>query len=57
MTLKNNILTGGSKTTAGKNRNVPVHAKILPIVEKWLSKRKTIFCKEDGTPYTATALP
>lgn len=51
---KNNILTGGSKTTAGKNRNVPVHAKILPIVEKWLSKKgKTIFCKEDGTPYTA----
>ncbi len=30
--LKNHTITGGGKTTAGKNRVVPIHSKILPLV-------------------------
>lgn len=52
--LENDTLTGGSKTSAGKNRIVPIHPKIHSIVKNWLSRKgQTIFCKEDGTPYTA----
>lgn len=29
-----NTITGGSKTRAGKNRVVPIHPKILPLIEK-----------------------
>lgn len=31
--LENRVFTGGVKTEAGKNRNVPIHSAILPIVE------------------------
>lgn len=48
---KDNYLQGGKKTAAGTNRIVPIHHKIKPIIEKWLSKKgKTIFCREDGSP-------
>ena len=30
--LENNTITGGSKTDAGKNRIIPIHPKILPLV-------------------------
>ena len=47
---KGNYLQGGKKTSAGKNRIVPIHHKIKSIVEKWLGKNgETIFCKEDGS--------
>lgn len=36
--LKEGIMTGGMKTKAGKNRIVPIHSKIFPIVEKWYNK-------------------
>ena len=32
-----NVLIGGSKTAAGKDRVVPVSPKILPIIERWLA--------------------
>ncbi len=32
--LENNTLTGGSKTEAGKNRVIPIHPKILPLIIK-----------------------
>jgi len=42
----------GIKTEAGKNRVIPIHPKIVPILEKWLSKNgETIFCRDDGKPY------
>lgn len=42
-------LTGGHKTEAGKNRVVPVHPNVLPILEEWLAKGgETIFCRPDG---------
>lgn len=31
--LKENILTGGTKTAAGKNRVVPIHPRILPFIK------------------------
>lgn len=46
---KNNTLTGGLKTEAGKNRIVPVHHKILPILKQWIAKKgDTIICKDNG---------
>lgn len=51
---KNGIcaLYGGIKTDAGKNKVVPVHHKIKPILDKWMKKDgETIFCRPDGTPY------
>ena len=51
---KTACLRGGKKTTAGKNRIVPVHPKIQPYLDKWLSKGgTTIFCRPDGTPFSA----
>lgn len=48
------VLYGGIKTEAGKNKIVPVHPKIKPILEAWMAKDgETIFCRPDGTPYTA----
>lgn len=45
-------IIGGIKTEAGKNRVVPIHPKIKPILESWLLKDgETIFCKNDGKPY------
>ena len=35
--FENNIITGGLKTDAGKDRSVPIHSKILPIIKKWYS--------------------
>lgn len=32
--LENNTLTGGSKTEAGKNRVIPIHPKIQPLIIK-----------------------
>lgn len=48
-------LTGGKKTDAGRDRLVPVHPKVQPILDAWLSRGgETIFCKEDGPPWTAS---
>ena len=42
-------LTGGMKTDAGRNRVVPVHDKIKPILENWLSKGgERIICNDKG---------
>ena len=41
----------GMKTAAGKGRIVPVHLKIKPYLERWLSKGgDTIICKGNGRP-------
>lgn len=48
----NYALYGGIKTDAGKNKVVPVHHKIVPILKEWIAKGgQTIFCKDDGSPY------
>lgn len=33
--LQEGLITGGMKTKAGKNRIVPIHSRIFPIVERW----------------------
>ena len=48
------FLTGGIKTDAGKNRIVPMHPKILPVLQEWMGKGgEAIFCRPDGRPYSA----
>lgn len=49
---KNQTLTGGLKTEAGKNRIVPIHPKIRAIVKKWSeSPGEALFSDERGKPY------
>lgn len=33
--LDENYMIGGSKTKAGKNRTIPIHPRIKPLIEKW----------------------
>lgn len=40
--LEEDYFIGGSKTDAGKNRKVPIHSRIKPIVEKRYEQAKTI---------------
>ena len=37
--LEKNIIAGGNKTEAGKNRIIPIHPKILPLIVKRLDNR------------------
>lgn len=47
--LKEEIITGGLKTEAGKNRAIPIHHKILGIIKKWYDKGgEYLICNEDG---------
>ncbi|MBC8586569.1 tyrosine-type recombinase/integrase [Youxingia wuxianensis] len=39
--LEAQVMTGGTKTAAGKNRNVPIHSKIQHIVQKRVKQSKT----------------
>ncbi|MBQ8797185.1 MAG: tyrosine-type recombinase/integrase [Oscillospiraceae bacterium] len=49
---KEKILRGGIKTDAGYDRIVPVHPKILPIVEKWYAQSNgPLYPRADGKPY------
>lgn len=50
---KAKTLTGGMKTDAGKDRVVPVHPKILPIIERWYNEsRGPLYPRPDGKAYT-----
>ena len=47
--LDKQLLTGGLKTDAGKNRIIPIHAKILPHIAKWHNKKGDyLICSDDG---------
>lgn len=47
-------LYGGIKTDAGKNKVIPIHHKIKPILDEWMAKGgQTIFCRPNGMPYYA----
>ncbi len=41
---------GGSKTTSGKNRIIPFHDKILPIVKERVEKYNCIIINKNNTP-------
>lgn len=46
--LDQRILTGGKKTRAGKNRIVPIHHKILPMIERAKSENSTFVFELQG---------
>lgn len=47
--IKNQIITGGIKTDAGKNRPIPIHPKILPFIKKWLDKEgDALICRNEN---------
>lgn len=47
------LLYGGNKTDAGGRKLVPVNTAVQPIVEEWIKKGgDTIFCRDDGSPWT-----
>lgn len=49
---KTQMLRGGLKTDAGKDRVVPVHPKILPIIEHWYKVcTGPLFPRPDGKAY------
>ncbi len=49
---KNQTLTGGLKTEAGKDRIVPIHPKIKSIVAAWADRRcEALYCDESGKAY------
>lgn len=41
--LEAGIMTGGTKTAAGKNRIIPIHPEILPVIKDHLSDGKYLF--------------
>lgn len=49
-----NVLTGGAKTQAGKNRIVPISPKIQPIIDRIISGRTSgaLFCDENGEAFS-----
>lgn len=40
--LENGFIKGGIKTTAGKNRLVPIHPLVRPIIEKYYNEAKSV---------------
>ncbi len=49
---KQQTLRGGIKTDAGRDRLVPVHSKIKPIVDAWYDRYcATLYADEKGKPY------
>lgn len=50
--LKNKIITGGIKTDAGKDRAVPINAKILPYLKHWHKKSDNLLITRDGDKVT-----
>lgn len=49
--LEEGWIKGGSKTEAGKNRIVPIHSKIAPIINKYYDESKTYLFEKDGHLY------
>lgn len=49
---KTKTLRGGLKTEAGKDRVIPVHTKILPIIERWYAASQgPLYPRPDGKAY------
>lgn len=45
--LEERYMVGGSKTEAGKNRVIPLHKKIIPLIEKRMEKSKNGYLFEN----------
>ena len=48
--LENRIMVGGMKTEAGTNRTIPIHKKIIPIIERVMGE-KYLFQSPRGKKY------
>lgn len=49
---KTQMLQGGLKTDAGRDRSIPVHPKILPIIDRWYkASTGPLFPRPDGKAY------
>lgn len=47
--LEKQLITGGIKTDAGKDRIVPIHPKILSYIQKWYNRNgERLICDENG---------
>lgn len=46
--IQDGLMTGGIKTAAGKNRVVPVHPVILPLVQRFQAEHAEYLCEESG---------
>lgn len=47
------LITGGVKTDAGKDRIIPIHSKILKYIQRWYDKGgETLICDEKGKKLT-----
>jgi len=52
--LDKQIITGGLKTDAGKNRVIPIHPKIIKYIKQWYDKNgESLICDENGKQITA----
>ena len=48
--LEQQIITGGIKTDAGKNRIIPIHSKITKYIAAWYSKNgSALICRDNGS--------
>lgn len=54
--LEDGYIIGGSKTEAGRNRVIPIHHKIMPIVVERLNKYKFLVPNINGTQSNYTAI-
>ena len=50
--LDENYMVGGVKTEAGRNRVIPIHHKIKPLIEMQLEKGNRIITTQSGKPMT-----
>lgn len=50
--LEDHYFIGGKKTEAGKDRAVPIHKKVLPIVKRLYASANTYLVEKNGKPIT-----
>lgn len=51
--LKERYLVGGMKTEAGKNRSIPIHKDIVPLLRSLIKKgNKYLYPNQKGNPYS-----
>jgi len=49
--IESELITGGVKTEAGKNRVIPIHSKIKKYIKQWYKKKgEALICDENGKP-------
>lgn len=52
--LEHQLITGGIKTDAGRDRVVPIHPKIAPYIKKWYDRGgNRLICRDDGSGISA----